>query len=111
MEEFLFGNVIDAVFSQVMILLKEKTLQLVHEIPDEIKSLCLVGDQVRLQQVLSDFLLNIAHYAPSPNGWVEIKVSSDFKLIQDWNELVHLQLRYGCQIFSVSEEAMVHGSF
>ncbi|XP_058196082.1 phytochrome E-like isoform X1 [Rhododendron vialii] len=93
MEEFLFGNVIDAVFSQVMILLKEKTLQLVHEIPDEIKSLCLVGDQVRLQQVLSDFLLNIAHYAPSPNGWVEIKVSPGFKLIPDGNELVHLQLR------------------
>lgn len=110
MEEFLFGNVIDAVFSQVMILLKEKTLQLVHEIPNEIKSLCLVGDQVRLQQVLSDFLFNIAHYAPSPNGWVEIKVSPGFKLIQDGNE-VHLQLRYGCQIFSVSEEAILHESF
>ncbi|CAL5409138.1 unnamed protein product [Camellia sinensis] len=92
-EEFILGNVIDTVVSQVMILLKEKKLQLVHEIPDEIKMLYLFGDQVRLQLVLSDFLLNIAHYAPSPNGWVEIKVSPGLKLIQDGNELVHLQFR------------------
>ncbi|KAL6991378.1 hypothetical protein U1Q18_009491 [Sarracenia purpurea var. burkii] len=90
-EEFLFGNVLDAVVSQAMILLKEKNLQLVHEIPDEIKTQYLFGDQVRLQLVLSDFLLNIAHFAPSPNGWVEIKVSPDFRLTRDGNELVHLQ--------------------
>ncbi|XP_057465523.1 phytochrome E-like isoform X1 [Actinidia eriantha] len=93
MEEFLFGNVVDTIVSQVMIILKEKNLQLVHEIPDEIKTLNLFGDQVRLQLVLSDFLLNIANYAPTPNGWVEIKVSHGFKLIQDGNELVRLQFR------------------
>ncbi|GFY88690.1 phytochrome E [Actinidia rufa] len=93
MEEFLFGNVVDAIVSQVMIILKEKNLQLVHEIPDEIKTLNLFGDKVRLQLVLSDFLLNIAHYAPTPNGWVEIKVSHGFKRIQDGNELVRLQFR------------------
>ena len=96
MEEFLFGNVVDAIVSQVMIILKEKNLQLVHEIPDEIKTLNLFGDQVRLQLVLSDFLLNIAQYAPTPNGWVEIKVSHGFKLIQNGNELVRLQFRYSC---------------
>ncbi|PSS04878.1 Phytochrome E like [Actinidia chinensis var. chinensis] len=93
MEEFLLGNVIDAIVCQVMNLVKEKNLQLVHEIPDEIKTLYLFGDQVKLQLVLSDFLMNMARYAPSPNGWVEIKVSPGLKLIQDGDEYVQLQIR------------------
>ncbi|GFZ06183.1 phytochrome E [Actinidia rufa] len=93
MEEFLLGNVIDAIVCQVMNLVKEKNLQLVHEIPDEIKTLYLFGDQVKLQLVLSDFLMNMTRYAPSPNGWVEIKVSPGLKLIQDGDEYVQLQIR------------------
>lgn len=94
MEEFLLVSVVDAIVSQVMLLLKEKNIQLVHEIPDGIKALHLFGDQVRLQLVLSDFFLNIARYAPSPDGWVEIKVSPGLDLRQDGNEWVHLQIRY-----------------
>nr|UWV21197.1 phytochrome E [Ligustrum ovalifolium] len=93
MEEFFLGNIIDAIASQVMILLKEKNLQLLRDIPDQIKTLCLCGDRIKLQLALSDFLLSIVHYAPSPNGWVEIKVSPGLEMIQDRNELVHLQFR------------------
>lgn len=93
MEEFLLENLIDAIVSQVMSVLKEKNLQLVHEIPDKIKTLSLYGDQIKLQLVLSDFLLNIVRHAPSPDGWVEINVSPGLKLIQDGNEFVHLQFR------------------
>lgn len=96
-EEFLLVSVVDAIVSQVMMLSKEKNLQLVHEIPDGIKAKHLLGDQVRLQLVLSDFLLNIARYAPSPDGWVEIKVSPGLEVRQDGNELVHLQIRYHCR--------------
>ncbi|KAK2993920.1 hypothetical protein RJ640_012794, partial [Escallonia rubra] len=92
-EEFLLENLIDAIVSQVMTALKEKKLQLLHEIPDHIKTLSLYGDQIRLQLVLSDFLLNIVHNAPSPDGWVEIKVIPGLKLIQDGNEVIHLQFR------------------
>lgn len=92
-EEFLLVSVVDAIVSQVMMLSKEKNLQLVHEIPDGFKAKHLLGDQVRLQLVLSDFLLNIARYAPSPDGWVEIKVSPGLEVRQDGNELVHLQIR------------------
>ena len=94
MEEFLLGNVLDAVVSQVMILLKERNLKLFHEISEEIKTLSLYGDQIRLQLVLSDFLLNVVHHAPSPDGWVEIRISPGLKLIQDGNEFVCLQFRY-----------------
>ncbi|TMW90924.1 hypothetical protein EJD97_015034 [Solanum chilense] len=93
MEEFVLGNVVDAIVSQVMIFLKEKNLQLLHDIPDQIKTLPLYGDQIKLQRVLSDFLLSVVHHAPSPDGWVEIKVLPGLKLIQDGNELIHLQLR------------------
>ncbi|XP_075106270.1 phytochrome E-like isoform X1 [Nicotiana tabacum] len=93
MEEFVLGNVVDAIVSQVMILLKEKNLQLLHDIPDQIKTLPLYGDQIKLQLILSDFLLSVVHHAPSPDGWVEIKVLPGLKLIQDGNECIRLQFR------------------
>ncbi|GKB76416.1 phytochrome E isoform X2 [Tanacetum coccineum] len=76
LDQFVMENLLDAIVSQVMIPLKEKNMPLVHEIPDQIKTLSLVGDQIRLQIVLSDFLLSIVNHAPSPDGWVEIKVMS-----------------------------------
>lgn len=93
-EGFLLENLIDAIVSQAMIVLKEKNLQLIHEIPDQIKMLSLYGDQIRLQLVLSDLLLNIVQYTSSPNGWVEIKVSPGMKLVKDENEYIHLEFRY-----------------
>lgn len=99
MEEFLLGNILDAIVSQVMILIRGKNLQLFHEIPDEIKTLALYGDQIKLQIVLSDFLLNVVSHSPSPNGWVEIKISPGLKIIQDGNEFIHLQFRYTINLF------------
>ncbi|KAJ8761188.1 hypothetical protein K2173_001244 [Erythroxylum novogranatense] len=93
MEEFFLGNVIDAVVSQVMILLREKSIHLFHEIPEEIKSLALFGDQIRVQLVLVDFLLSVVKFAPWPNGWVEIKISPGLKSIQEGNEYIRLQIR------------------
>ncbi|XP_031371793.1 phytochrome E-like [Punica granatum] len=42
MEELLLGSVLDAVVSQVMIPLREKKLQLFHEVPQEMKKLSLM---------------------------------------------------------------------
>ncbi|KAE8671814.1 Phytochrome E [Hibiscus syriacus] len=77
---------------QVMIMLKERNLQLLHETPKEIKTLSLYGDRIRLQLVISNFLHNVVHYAP-PNGWAELKISPGLKLIRDGNEFVRLQFR------------------
>lgn len=93
MEEFLLGNIIDAIVSQVMISLNEKSIQLIHNIPEETKTLHLYGDQMKLQLLLSDFLLSVVHHAPS-NGWVEVKVSLGLKLIQDGCEYIHIKFRY-----------------
>ncbi|KAJ4703775.1 Phytochrome [Melia azedarach] len=92
-EEFVLGNILDAIVSQVMVLLRERNLQLLHEIPDEIKTLSLHGDRMRLQLVLSDFLLSVVRHAPSPDGWIEIKVLRGLKLIKDGNEYVRVQFR------------------
>ncbi|KAJ1440050.1 Signal transduction histidine kinase, dimerization/phosphoacceptor domain [Sesbania bispinosa] len=78
---------------QVMMLIRGKNLQLFHEIPDEIKTLALYGDKIRLQVVLADILLNVVSHTPSPNGWVEIKISPGLKVIQDGNEFIHLKFR------------------
>ncbi|KAK4488196.1 hypothetical protein RD792_003939 [Penstemon davidsonii] len=94
MEEFIMGNVVNAIVSQAMILLNEKKLRFLHDIPEEIKTLSLYGDQIKLQSALSNFFLSVVDYAPSPDGWVEIWISPGLKLIHDGgNEYVHLQFR------------------
>lgn len=92
--EFFVGGVIDAVVSQVMMLLRERGLQLIRDIPEEIKTLAVYGDQVRVQQVLADFLLNMVRYAPSPDGWVEIQVQPRLKQISGETTMVHIEFRY-----------------
>ncbi|CAI9779723.1 unnamed protein product [Fraxinus pennsylvanica] len=94
--EFLLGSVIDAAVSQVMLLLRERGLQLIRDIPEEIKTLSVYGDQVRIQQVLADFLLNMVRYAPSPEGWVEIQLRPSLKLISDGITIVHIEFRIVC---------------
>ncbi|KAG6765732.1 hypothetical protein POTOM_029788 [Populus tomentosa] len=91
--EFLLGSVINAVVSQAMLLLRERNLQLLRDIPEEIKTLVVYGDQARIQQVLADFLLNMVRYAPSSEGWVEIHVCPTLKQISDGHTLVHLEFK------------------
>ncbi|PON64947.1 Phytochrome [Parasponia andersonii] len=94
--EFLLGSVINAVVSQVMILLRERNLQLIRDIPEEIKTLAVYGDQVRIQQVLAEFLLNMVRYAPSPEGWVEILLRPSLKKAPDGHTLLHTEFRIVC---------------
>ncbi|KNA10706.1 hypothetical protein SOVF_141830 [Spinacia oleracea] len=91
--EFMLGNVINAVVSQVMMLLRERGLQLIRDIPEEIKTLAICGDQVRIQQVLAEFLVNMVRYAPSPDGWVEIHVQPRLKHISDGQNVVYIEFR------------------
>ncbi|KAI7730341.1 hypothetical protein M8C21_025098 [Ambrosia artemisiifolia] len=91
--QFVMENLLDAIVSQVIIILKEKNIPLVHDIPNQVKMLDLVGDQFKLQIILSDFLISIVNHAPSPDGWVEIKVSPGLRMKQDGHEYIHLQFR------------------
>ncbi|KAL0388892.1 UNVERIFIED_CONTAM: Phytochrome B [Sesamum radiatum] len=93
--EFVLGSVIDAVVSQVMLLLRERGLQLVRDIPEEVKTLVVYGDQVRIQQILADFLRNMVHHAPSP-GWVEMQLKPSLKQISDGVTVAHNEFRIIC---------------
>ncbi|KVH90181.1 GAF domain-containing protein [Cynara cardunculus var. scolymus] len=64
--EFLLGSVIDVVVSQVMLLVRDRGVQLIRDIPEEVKTLTVYGDQARVQQVLTNFLLNMVRHSPSP---------------------------------------------
>ncbi|KAJ6429620.1 hypothetical protein OIU84_021094 [Salix udensis] len=111
--EFLLGSVINAVVSQAMLLLRERNLQLLRDIPEEIKTLVVYGDQARIQQVLADFLLNMVRYAPSSAGWVEIHVSPTLKQISDGHTLVHIEFKIVCPGEGLPPELvqdMFHGS-
>lgn len=97
--EFLLENVINAVVSQVMLLLRDRKLQLIRDIPEEIKALAVYGDQLRIQQVLADFLMNVVRYAPSPDGWVEIHVFPRIKQISEGLTILHAEFRYAGMTF------------
>ncbi|KAK6790169.1 hypothetical protein RDI58_013969 [Solanum bulbocastanum] len=94
--EFFLASVIDAVVSQVMLLLRERGVQLIRDIPDEIKTLRVYGDQVRIQQVFADFLQIMATYAPSRQGWVEVHLQPSIKQISDGVTMVHIEFRIVC---------------
>ena len=97
--EFLLGSVINAIVSQAMFLLKERGVQLIRDIPEEIKSIQVYGDQTRIQQLLAEFLLSIIRYAPS-HEWVEIHISHVPKQMADGFYAIRTEFRYLFHCFS-----------
>lgn len=91
--EFLLGSVMDAVVSQAMLVIRERGLQLIHDIPEEVKTLGVYGDQFRIQQILADFLLNLVRYAPTSKGWIEMKLSPNVTQISEATTIVHIEFR------------------
>ncbi|KAL8486116.1 hypothetical protein ACS0TY_023001 [Phlomoides rotata] len=94
--EFVLGSVIDVVVSQVMMLLRERGLQLILDIPKEVKSMTVYGDQVRVQQILADFLQSMVRYARSPEGWVEIQLKPSLKEASEGKNILHIEFRIVC---------------
>uniref|UniRef100_A0A7I4DDS2 Phytochrome n=1 Tax=Physcomitrium patens TaxID=3218 RepID=A0A7I4DDS2_PHYPA len=108
--EFEMGSMMDAVVSQGMVTSREKGLQLIRETPREIKDMCLFGDQVRLQQVLADFLLNAVRFTPSSEGWVGIKVVATKRRLGGGFHVVHLEFRVTHPGSGLPEE-LIHEMF
>ncbi|KAL3641885.1 hypothetical protein CASFOL_012700 [Castilleja foliolosa] len=94
--EFVLGSVIDVVVSQVTLLLRERGLQLIHDIPEQVKTLVVYGDQIRIQQVLADFLLSMVHSAPSQEAYVEIQLKLSLNEVSEGINTVHVEFRTVC---------------
>lgn len=114
--EFLMESVIDAVISQVMAASREKGVQIVTEIPSDIKSMFLFGDQARLQQVLVNLLFCAIHHASASEGekeWVGVKVALTKHRLDDGVHLMHFEFRISHSGYGLPEalvEEMVDNS-
>nr|AHZ63965.1 phytochrome [Welwitschia mirabilis] len=62
--EFTLGELLDVVISQGMLHCEGKGLEIFHDTSREMMSICLYGDQLRLQQILSNLLWNVIQFTP-----------------------------------------------
>ncbi|XWS75889.1 hypothetical protein CRYUN_Cryun01aG0130300 [Craigia yunnanensis] len=63
--EFNLGEALEAVLKQVMVMSQERQVEVIQDLPAEMSSMYLYGDNLRLQQVLSDFLTNALLFTPA----------------------------------------------
>lgn len=63
--EFNLGEALEAVLKQVMISSQERQVEVIQDLPAEVSSMHLYGDNLRLQQVLSNFLSNALLFTPA----------------------------------------------
>ena len=66
--EFNLGEALEVVINKVMILSRERQVEVIHDSPAEVSSMVLYGDNLRLQQLVSDFLSNAIHFTPGSAG-------------------------------------------
>lgn len=66
--EFNLGEALEAVVSQVMPSSQESQVQLMRNLPADLSSFYLHGDNLRLQQILSEFLTVAVRFTPAFSG-------------------------------------------
>lgn len=91
--EFNLGEALEAAISQGMILSRERHVSLVHDSPAEVSSMHLYGDNLRLQQILADFLVTALQFSPPAEGTVGLNVISREQQIGTGVHVVHLEFR------------------
>ncbi|KAF5482617.1 hypothetical protein F2P56_003173 [Juglans regia] len=92
--EFNLGEALEAVINQVMILCRERQVQVIHDLPAEVSSMHLYGDNLRLQQVLSQFMTNALLFTPAFEGsLIAFRVNPKKERIGMKIHIVHLEFR------------------
>ncbi|KAJ4975834.1 hypothetical protein NE237_000940 [Protea cynaroides] len=112
--EFNLGEALEVVMTQAMILSRERRVDLIHELPRELYSMFLYGDNLRLQQVLSNFLTNAVLFTPGFEGSsVVLRVIPREQRIGTAMHIVHLEFRITHPAPGISEaliQEMFHHS-
>lgn len=93
MVEFTLHDVLVASISQVMLKSRGKGIQLVNNTSEEILEETLYGDNLRLQQVLADFLLISVNFTPN-GGLIAVAATLTKDQLAASVHLAHLELRY-----------------
>ncbi|WMV38794.1 hypothetical protein MTR67_032179 [Solanum verrucosum] len=91
--EFNLGEVVTVVINQVMILSQERKVQVTWDSPVEVSQLYLIGDNLRLQQVLSDFLTTAILFTPFEDSSVHFRVIPRKERIGTKMYVMHLEFR------------------
>ncbi|KAF6141459.1 hypothetical protein GIB67_021275 [Kingdonia uniflora] len=92
--EFNLGETLDAVVMQGMSLSTKRKVQIVCDLPDEISSMDLYEDNLRLQQVLSNFLRNAILFSPvMEDSSVAPSVIPRNEKIRNGVDVVHLKFK------------------
>lgn len=92
--EFNLGDVLEVVINQAMTLSRERQVQIIYDSPAEVSSMFLYGDNLRLQQVLSDFLTTALIFTPAfEESSVLLKLIPRKERIGTKIHVVHLEFR------------------
>ncbi|KAJ0963538.1 hypothetical protein J5N97_028660 [Dioscorea zingiberensis] len=91
--EFNLGEVVEAVMVQGRAISRERQVSLVNDCPADLSTMFLYGDNLRLQQVLADFLLNTLQFTPPASGSVLLRVIPRKEHIGTAVQIVHLEFR------------------
>ncbi|XP_052178356.1 phytochrome C isoform X1 [Diospyros lotus] len=92
--EFNLGETLQVVINQSMILSHERQVQIISDSPTEVSTMYLYGDNLRLQQVLSDFLTNALLFTPASEGSsILLKLIPRKERIGTKIHVVHLEFR------------------
>ncbi|XP_072955917.1 phytochrome C [Typha angustifolia] len=91
--EFNLGEVLNAVIIQGMTLSKERRVSLDHDWPAEVSFMYLYGDNLRLQQVLADFLLCALQFTRPAEGSILFRVIPRKERFGKEVHIVHVEFR------------------
>ncbi|PIN20367.1 hypothetical protein CDL12_06958 [Handroanthus impetiginosus] len=104
-DEFNLGEALEAVMNQVMILSRERHVQIIYDLPSEVSSIHLYGDILRLQQVLSDFLATALLFTPGFEGSSALfRLTSRKECIGTQMHVLHLEFRISHPAPGIPEE-------
>lgn len=93
-DEFNLGEALKVVMNQVMSLSRDRQVEIMNDVPNETSSMCLYGDILRLQQVLSDFLTTAVLFTPAFEGsTVVLKLVPRKECIGTQMHVLHVEFR------------------
>ena len=91
---FKLGESLEVVLNQITSLGRERNVEVVYDAPDQVLALNVFGDNLRLQQVLADFLSNAVNFTPTFEGSsVVFHVSHKIEHIGAKIQVAHLEFR------------------
>ncbi|KAJ0500367.1 putative PAS domain, phytochrome, GAF domain, histidine kinase/HSP90-like ATPase [Helianthus annuus] len=92
--EFKLGECLDVVLNQVKSLSRERKVEVVFDASEQVSSLSVYGDNLRVQQVLSDFLSNALFFTQDFEGSsVSFRVTHKMERIGAKIQVAHLEFR------------------